>query len=96
MSDSFISIWLNNMRLPASRQQDETHGCTAPRRRFDCFELRPRHSSGYHRWTEEDGLTNPVDNARLNSLLDRFAARDRLALARLITLVENRAAVVGT
>jgi len=45
---------------------------------------------------EKDGLTNPVDNARLNSLLDRFAARDRLALARLITLVENRAAVVST
>ena len=44
----------------------------------------------------EDGLTNPVDNARLNSLLERFAARDRLALARLITLVENRAPVVST
>jgi LAO/AO transport system kinase len=43
----------------------------------------------------EDGLTNPVDNARLNSLLERFAARDRLALARLITLVENRAPVVS-
>jgi len=37
-----------------------------------------------------------VDNTRLNSLLERFAARDRLALARLITLVENRAAVVST
>ena len=39
---------------------------------------------------------DPVDNTRLNSLLERFAARDRLALARLITLVENRAAVVST
>lgn len=36
-----------------------------------------------------------MDNARLNSLLERFAARDRLALARLITLVENRAAEVS-
>jgi LAO/AO transport system kinase len=48
----------------------------------------------------EDGLThpqhtNPVNNARLNSLLERFAARDRLALARLITLVENRAPEVS-
>ena len=30
-------------------------------------------------------------DSRLNSLLERFAQRDRLALARLITLVENRA-----
>jgi LAO/AO transport system kinase len=36
-----------------------------------------------------------VDNARLNSLLERFMARDRVALARLITLVENRAAEVS-
>src|SRR5205807_7939760 len=33
---------------------------------------------------------------KLNSLLERFAQRDRLALARLITLVENRAAQVNT
>jgi LAO/AO transport system kinase len=33
---------------------------------------------------------------KLNSLLERFAQRDRLALARLITLVENRAAQVST
>src|SRR5216683_1181155 len=32
---------------------------------------------------------------KLNSLLDRFAQHDRLALARLITLVENRAAEVS-
>src|SRR5215469_9574130 len=32
---------------------------------------------------------------KLNSLLERFARRDRLALARLITLVENRAAQVS-
>jgi LAO/AO transport system kinase len=32
---------------------------------------------------------------KLNSLLERFARRDRLALARLITLVENRAAHVS-
>jgi LAO/AO transport system kinase len=32
---------------------------------------------------------------KLNSLLERFAQRDRLALARLITLVENRAAQVS-
>ncbi|HVA68256.1 MAG TPA: methylmalonyl Co-A mutase-associated GTPase MeaB [Candidatus Binataceae bacterium] len=32
---------------------------------------------------------------RLNSLLERFFARDRTALARLITLVENRAAEVS-
>jgi LAO/AO transport system kinase len=32
---------------------------------------------------------------KLNSLLERFALRDRLALARLITLVENRAAEVS-
>lgn len=36
-----------------------------------------------------------MENARLNSLLERFAARDRIALARLITLVENRAAEVS-
>ncbi len=41
------------------------------------------------------GTKNPVDNARLNSLLERFIARDRVALARLITLVENRAAEVS-
>jgi LAO/AO transport system kinase len=33
---------------------------------------------------------------KLNSLLERFAQGDRLALARLITLVENRAAQVST
>jgi LAO/AO transport system kinase len=33
---------------------------------------------------------------KLNSLLERFAQRERLALARLITLVENRAAQVST
>jgi LAO/AO transport system kinase len=33
---------------------------------------------------------------KLNSLLERFTRRDRVALARLITLVENRAAEVGT
>jgi LAO/AO transport system kinase len=32
---------------------------------------------------------------KLNSLLERFARRDRLALARLITLVENRATQVS-
>jgi len=32
---------------------------------------------------------------RLDSLLERFARRDRLALARLVTLVENRAAEVS-
>jgi LAO/AO transport system kinase len=35
-------------------------------------------------------------DTRLNSLLERFTRRDRLALARLITLVENRAAEVST
>lgn len=34
-------------------------------------------------------------DTRLNLLLERFAQRDRLALARLITLVENRAAEVN-
>jgi LAO/AO transport system kinase len=63
--------------------------------------LRARRPSGYHHWTREDGVTNPrhtnpVNNARLNSLLERFAAHDRLALARLITLVENRAPEVST
>jgi len=37
-----------------------------------------------------------LDDAHLNSLLARFAAHDRLALARLITLVENRAAVTSS
>jgi LAO/AO transport system kinase len=66
------------------------------------FELRPQRPSGYHHYsTREGGLTNPrhtnpVNNARLNSLLERFAAHDRLALARLITLVENRAPEVST
>lgn len=36
-----------------------------------------------------------MNRERLNSLLERFAAHDRLALARLITLVENRAPVVS-
>src|ERR1700747_295438 len=35
-------------------------------------------------------------DSKLNSLLERFAQRDRLALARLITLVENRSAQVST
>jgi LAO/AO transport system kinase len=35
-------------------------------------------------------------NSRLEQLLSRFAAGDRLALARLITLVENRSADVAT
>src|SRR5215469_3771839 len=34
-------------------------------------------------------------DTKLNSLLERFAQHDRLALARLITLVENRAAQVS-
>jgi LAO/AO transport system kinase len=34
-------------------------------------------------------------DSKLNYLLERFAQRDRLALARLITLVENRAAQVS-
>src|ERR1700730_11682665 len=34
-------------------------------------------------------------DSKLNSLLERFAQGDRLALARLITLVENRAAEVS-
>jgi LAO/AO transport system kinase len=33
--------------------------------------------------------------AKVNQLLERFAARDRVALARLITLVENRSAEVS-
>jgi LAO/AO transport system kinase len=40
-------------------------------------------------------MSNP-NNARLEQLLSRFAAGDRLALARLITLVENRGADVAT
>lgn len=35
-------------------------------------------------------------DSKLNSLLERFALRDRLALARLITLVENRSAQVSS
>jgi LAO/AO transport system kinase len=35
-------------------------------------------------------------DSKLNSLLERFAQGDRLALARLITLVENRAAEVSS
>src|SRR6185437_5432274 len=34
--------------------------------------------------------------SKLDSLLDRFAKQDRLALARLITRVENRSADVST
>jgi LAO/AO transport system kinase len=41
------------------------------------------------------GADKLVNNARLNTLLERFVARDRIALARLITLVENRAAEVS-
>src|SRR5690348_8002812 len=37
-----------------------------------------------------------MPDSKLNSLLERFENRDRVALARLITLVENRAAVVST
>jgi LAO/AO transport system kinase len=44
---------------------------------------------------EDRGACETVDSARLNSLLERFMARDRIALARLITLVENRAAEVS-
>jgi GTPase len=36
-----------------------------------------------------------MPDTKLNSLLERFARHDRLALARLITLVENRAALVS-
>lgn len=36
-----------------------------------------------------------MSDSKLNSLLERFDRRDRVALARLITLVENRAAEVG-
>ena len=36
-----------------------------------------------------------MSDSKLNSLLERFARRDRVALARLITLVENRAAEVS-
>jgi LAO/AO transport system kinase len=39
-------------------------------------------------------MSNATNN-RLEQLLGRFAARDRLALARLITLVENRSADVA-
>jgi LAO/AO transport system kinase len=37
-----------------------------------------------------------MDDSKLNSLLERFARRDLRALARLITLVDNRAAAVST
>jgi LAO/AO transport system kinase len=37
-----------------------------------------------------------MDDSKLNALLDRFARRDLRALARLITLVDNRAAEVST
>src|SRR5579885_665384 len=40
-------------------------------------------------------MSNP-NNDRLEQLLSRFAAGDRLALARLITLVENRSANVAS
>src|SRR5271166_2861269 len=40
-------------------------------------------------------MSSPTNN-RLEQLLNRFAAGDRLALARLITLVENRSADVAT
>src|SRR5271169_3196170 len=36
-----------------------------------------------------------MPDAKLSSLLQRFGQRDRLALARLITLVENRSAEVS-
>ncbi|HJU28402.1 MAG TPA: methylmalonyl Co-A mutase-associated GTPase MeaB [Candidatus Binataceae bacterium] len=36
-----------------------------------------------------------MSDSKINSLLERFARRDRVALARLITLVENRAAEVS-
>jgi LAO/AO transport system kinase len=37
-----------------------------------------------------------MDDSKLNALLERFARRDLRALARLITLVDNRAAEVST
>ena len=40
-------------------------------------------------------MSSPTNN-RIEQLLSRFAAGDRLALARLITLVENRSADVAT
>jgi LAO/AO transport system kinase len=39
-----------------------------------------------------ESLPPSVPSPRLDSLLDRFSKRDRVALARLITLVENRTA----
>jgi LAO/AO transport system kinase len=36
-----------------------------------------------------------MSEVKINQLLERFAQRDRIALARLITLVENRAAEAG-
>ncbi len=40
-------------------------------------------------------MASMAENARLEHWLERFAAHDRTALARLITLVENRAAEVS-
>jgi len=42
------------------------------------------------------GATYQMADSKLDSLLDRFAKQDRLALARLITRVENRSAEVST
>jgi len=42
------------------------------------------------------GATYSMADSKLDSLLDRFARQDRLALARLITRVENRSAEVST
>ena len=67
-----------------------------PPRALKSFKLHLRRPSGYDRTSKQSNLKDPVDNTRLNSLLERFSARDRLALARLITLVENRAPVVST
>jgi LAO/AO transport system kinase len=55
--------------------------------------LRRRHYE-YDRGTWQPSFASMSDS-KLNSLLERFARRDRLALARLITLVENRAAEVS-
>jgi LAO/AO transport system kinase len=41
------------------------------------------------------GAAYPMADSKLDSLLERFARRDRLALARLITRVENRSAEVS-
>lgn len=59
---------------------------------------RPASTADGYAAHDSDNLTlmNSPTNNRLEKLLDRFAAGDRLALARLITLVENRSADVAT